>query len=97
MLPLLQAFFLGFSELAVARWPERVTVTPTSTAQLWERLSKHLGHRHSEGLMGYSLLFQCGGLHVTLVCIWSKAVKQNNSKATESVNSLLPSSTHFMD
>lgn len=51
-LPLLQAFVLGFSELIVVRWPERVTVRPTSTAQLWEGHSKHLGHRQSEGAHG---------------------------------------------
>ena len=48
-LPLLQALVLGLSELIVVRWPERVTVMPTSTSQLWEGHSKHLGHRQPEG------------------------------------------------
>lgn len=80
-LPSLQACVLGFSELIVVRWAERVTVTPTSTAQLWEGLSKHLGHRHPEGAHGLlsSLSMRRTKRHPCVYMVKSSKTKQQQS------------------
>ena len=77
-LPLLQALVLGLSELIVVRWPERVTVMPTSTSQLWEGHSKHLGHRQPEGahVLPFSLSMWRTKRHTCVYMFKSSKTKQ---------------------